>query len=140
MDKAELLDRLSQKFTGFLTPDLIRTKDDVNEYTIEVYDVDGDIVLPQIIGFYVKNEGVASEAAFWKNSEPKSRSAFAKEVDDYIAAKIASGLIEAAWIGRIDENAQTAYGAVIRLLESKIVKNEVFLYKEDGVLHHEIIN
>lgn len=72
MNKTELLDALNVKFHLVLTPTVRQdVTPTLKEYRVMVYDLIGDGIRGHHITFFVENEGLGTEAAFWAPSEPK---------------------------------------------------------------------
>jgi len=139
MKKAELLQKLNDKFYKVLNVTMHKEYDGLRWYTAKVYDKIGDALRDANIPFYVENEGEADEAAYWSPSEPKPDpvTGFTQEVNDYIKGVIDAGQIEGAFIEAIDEVKEIA---IARIIMNDLTEQRRFVdRKTDGTLQHRQI-
>lgn len=114
MNKAELLQKLSQRFYRVETPELKMDYTWQKYYLVKIWDVDGDVKREGNIAFCVENEGQANEVAHWAGSEPKpEKTDFRQELIDFIKARVDDESIEGAFIEESDPINETATAKVI---------------------------
>ena len=116
MTKAELIAKLQTKFHRVEDPGEPRQKyGNLWYYLVKVYDLVGEGLRDVNIPFYVEDEELPSEAAYWSPSEPKPATieGFQQKVDAYISSKITDGTIEAAFVEAINVMYEVAIFKVV---------------------------
>lgn len=112
MTKQDLLAALENKVSNINSVALIDSTNNLSLYVANVTLIKGDIASRENISFYVKNEGEATEVAYWQNSEPYKTIipvvSFSKQVEDFINSKIADNTIKGAVIESISESNKTS--------------------------------
>ena len=131
MTKAELMVALEGKFYKVFTPALQQTYDNLKYYLVKVYDKIGDAIRDQNIPFYVEDEGLPSEAAFWSPSEPKPDKipGVQEKLNGFISAKIEDGTIEAAFAEQIDPVNETA---IYKVVMPDLSEKRLFIDRDAG--------
>ena len=137
MTKQDLLDALSTKFHRVEDPGEPRQKyGNLWYYLVKVYDLVGEGLRDMNIPFYVEDEGLPSEVAYWSPSEPKPTpvSGFQQEVTIYISGKIADGTIEGAFSEMLDTVNETA---IYKVVMPDLTEKRLFVDKDgDGDLRY----
>jgi len=136
MTKQDLLNALTTKFRRVETPHEQATYGNLKYYLVKVYDLIGDALRDANIAFYVEDEGLPTEAAYWSPSEPKKAPAtgFQQEVTAYVASKIADGTIEGAFSEMVD---QVNENAIYTVVMPDLTERRLFVDKDgNGDLRH----
>ncbi len=142
MTKADLIAALATKYFIVRTPVLQSTEGDLNWYTAKVYDKIDEALREGNISFWVQNDGISGETAYWSPAEPKPAptTTFVGELEDYIGSKITAGVIEGGFITYINESNEIAYGIAIVDQAGTLVEKKVFLDKDSGGnLQHRVV-
>ena len=139
MTKTQLLAALSTKFYKVFTPSLEQTYGNLKWYVVKVYDKVGDTLRDTNIAFFVEDEGLAREAAYWSPSEPKPAAAatFQANLQTYITEKIADSTIKGAFTESIDTVNEKAVVKAVLDQEGTYVEKRLFIYKESGAFKHK---
>ncbi len=145
MTKAELIQKLQTKYHKVGTPHPQYTSGDppvptpdengLQWYLVKVHDLVNGGLRDINIAFYVENEGLGNEAAYWSPSEPKPDpvSGFQNEVAIYIASKITDDTIEAAFSEQLDAVNEVA---IFKVAMPDLTEKRLFVDKDQGVLRH----
>lgn len=115
MKKADLVQSLNAKFIKVGDPESIGISEGLTRYLVGVWRETDDNALNRTnIAFYVENEGLQNEVAYFEQSNPVKVSPevptpFADKVNALINQKITDGTIKGAVIENINEQTKTAY-------------------------------
>ncbi len=112
MTKQQLLDALTTKFYKVTPLTLVKDELGIKEYRLYPYVKVGDIVYNQYVSFYVEDEGLPTESAYWGGSEPQRTivPSFTSKVQTFIDGKIQQGTqIKYAWIVSSNEGQKKAF-------------------------------
>lgn len=143
MNKAELLQKLDEKFHKVLEPLEKGIDDNIKRYKIIVFEKREEaLIRREDFFFFVENEGKQDEIAYWNNSEPKPTIPikFSKEVSNYIQAKIDAGIIEGGFIENIDAGKEIAHGVAIVDVSGGLVEKKILVDKnESDEIRHRVI-
>jgi hypothetical protein len=99
-------------------------------------------IVRQNISFYVEAPGGDTDTAYWQGSEPQPTipTSFSTEVETYIAAKIAEGVIEGAFVEALDPVNETAQ-ATAWVDNAGTLEHRTVLLDRDGVgdIRHRVL-
>ena len=142
MNKSELLAALAAKFYFVDPPVVVSTTGTIKRYTSQCFDLLGDALRRVTVDFYVQDEGLPGEIAFWATQEPVNNAAtnFHRDCEAYIAAKITDGTIRAGFIVEMDpiREVAVAWGYVVVAGDLNEVK--VLLRRVSGSITHTLVN
>lgn len=135
MNKTELLTDLAGRYSA-IGPATKQpsSEGNINIYQVGCYTVTGDVADRVITSFAVVDEGQPGEVAYWLRHEPGQsvKSQFVKDVEAFIAAKIADGTINAAFIQDYDESREIAVTNAYHIAAGKLTKVEAIIYRDSG--------
>jgi len=128
MNKSELLTALGVIYDAVGVPvQQPISEGNINAYQVQGYLASGDIMNRRSVYFFVIDEGLPGEAAYWAAHEPEKptpSSQFVQDVEAFLAAKIADSTIELAIITGIDEANERAVIVAYRVAASVLEKLE----------------
>jgi len=91
MNKTELLAAVASKFAAVDTEEKHNTLQSITYYTVNVFDVVGETCRSAKVPFFVKDDNLSGEEAYWGGGEPKpspGSPTFAQETQAWINSKI----------------------------------------------------
>lgn len=142
MNKAQAVAAINAAFYYATDPYQESVTGPVARYSVTTYDRVGDLMRRGLVTFYVRDEGLPGEAAFWEGRPPASQTVatFRSDVDAYIAAKIADNTIRAAVVVAMDEARETAVAWAYVTVSANLNEVKVLLRRVGGNITHTLVN
>ena len=147
MKKQDALGAIQSKFTSVFRIEQQEEIGNVRWYVAYVFDAEGNRATKRNVGFYVADEGEATEEAFWHGSEPKPTPStptptFQQRLQEHISALISAGTIEGGTIQVVDAVNKTAVASVWIESGGNIILKQFFINKnaQDNWQRREIIS
>ena len=135
MTKQELLDIITSKVDTILSTNQVEAIGNVKWYVSNVVVTNNDVLTKKNINFYVVDEGLAGEAAYWQNSNPYptpvTPDAIIAAVDTYLAGLVTNDTIKAVInTPSVDVGRKVATASVIVDDAGTLREKKIFLYKD----------
>lgn len=130
MNKAALLEQLTNEYERIGTPVLVNTTAGIKTYDLTVFEVKDTGSLKKTVPFYVLDEGEETEEAFLRQFEGND---FATDVREYAATLVTGDIKKVVPIKIFDNFAEcNTYTLVV----DQLVRSESVIIKEDDGLHY----
>ena len=146
MKKQDLLNLLATKYykVGTVSEiiDAVKTAEGVKWYVVGAYEKGIDTLIRNSVHFYVENEGLTNEVAYWMNGEPKPTTVenLNTKLENYLITKIADGTIAAGYIRDVNDKQETALIDVVVIVSNNLVKKTILIDKDtQGKLRQRIV-
>jgi len=150
MNKAQLLAALEGKFAAILAVAKQSEVASISYYVANVFDVMGDTGRTVNVMFFVKNDGLAGEAAYWGGGEPKPAPppvvpTFGDEAQVWLRSKL-DVTVDSSIVRMYDQFSadNTQERARVRLTLEAVATGalstvDVALWKAAGVFQYKVI-
>jgi hypothetical protein len=144
VNKQDLLNALTAKFHAVGDPRHQFAEGGLKVYAVMVFELAGDDISRRNIEFVVENEGLGNEAAYWAPEEPETMPAqnqFISDINVYVAARIADGTIEAAFVTEEDLINEKAIAWAYAQVASEWREVKVLLRRDvNGDIEHIVLS